>query len=706
LSPHIPFDETNERSAHSILLLHSKWGPLGDLGLLEGYTSAVARFNEVKLFMPVYVRNCLSARKLSESLLATTGFPDHEPVRSAEDFDNYMANYNDGLMAALNLDDGIISEELPKNHSQITLNVAASQYKFLSEFIENTKRDFKSNKTSTVTLTPDEQKKLFQDPLSHFDIPNVELVREELDVDIAQLNFKQREAFDIAVEHISGRANKQMIMFLSGEGGTGKSKIIHSLVKYTRCLFGKTEGSWGAVCVTAPTGGSAHNIHGNTWHSALGKSRKPVLSGDILSDYLTDSLTNKAKGTVLFILDEVSLVCCEDLFAISERLCNATGNKTKFFGGLHVILAGDFYQMKTMGSTPLVQPTSAYSSIEAATGRKIFTEALTHYILLTENCRAMSVGGKLSPLASFCRSARIGNVGISVLAPMNKRILNTPEEAMLHSNPKALWITSTHDHIFRINKLFLTKFLSDPENPRVKFRIIAHHIPVGLSAIWPDEAKRDELYNVSGSINGSRHEEMMPQIDLVIGSRVRIIRNLCLEIGLFNGAMGTVYGFVYQGRGPAQSVPGEPPRKYCTLTEEEREIPIVLVQMDGSDETFPYSCSRSIPRLVPIISIASSAEIICGGYRRMMVPILPAHARTGHSVQGYTGYYGVVVYPGSKFFAGDYVAISRAKDIDEIILMDALQDIYFRRDIPYKKLVDIEYERLLAKFPQNAIEQF
>lgn len=94
--------------------------------------------------------------------------------------------------------------------------------------------------------------------------------RDTLAQDVEQLNVEQRRAYDTAVEHISGETDKQLIMFLSGEGGTGKSKVIHTITLYTRILYGRTEGDWGAVLKTAPTGGAAHNIGGSTWQSALG----------------------------------------------------------------------------------------------------------------------------------------------------------------------------------------------------------------------------------------------------------------------------------------------------------------------------------------------------------------------------------------------------------------------------------------------------
>jgi hypothetical protein len=74
-------------------------------------------------------------------------------------------------------------------------------------------------------------------------------------------------------DHLSSEKPEQMIMFVSGEGGTGKSRLIHVITKYTQCVPGKTEGVYGSVLKTEPTGGAAYNILGHTWYSALGKTK-------------------------------------------------------------------------------------------------------------------------------------------------------------------------------------------------------------------------------------------------------------------------------------------------------------------------------------------------------------------------------------------------------------------------------------------------
>jgi hypothetical protein len=98
------------------------------------------------------------------------------------------------------------------------------------------------------------------------------------------------------------------------------------VTKYNQIVKGKTEGWFGSVLKTAPTGGAAYNIMGHTWHSALGKTTFKRLTKDgKLSDIQVTNLQRNLRGVSLFILDEISLLSLEDLYEISYRLCVATG---------------------------------------------------------------------------------------------------------------------------------------------------------------------------------------------------------------------------------------------------------------------------------------------------------------------------------------------------------------------------------------------
>jgi len=147
---------------------------------------------------------------------------------------------------------------------------------------------------------------------------------------------------------------------------------------------------------------------------------------------------------------------------------------------------------------------------------------------------------------------------------------------------------------------------------------------------------------------------------------------------------------------------------FSSLDSLEREIPIVLVQFDappedkqeGKKDKSGISISAKIPNLIPIGPIDSMCPITVGGYSyvRRQLPLLPAFARSIHSIQGVTAYDGAVVDPKTKFFAGPYVAISRARSLDAVFLTEAVTEENFIVDSDYRKVVESEYKQLRNLF--------
>jgi hypothetical protein len=686
-------DESNEVSAFAVLLLYSDWGAGGESSLAEG--EVVTLLQSVKHHLPSYVLRSLKRIQRSEAILADAGEPEAE--RDADNNTGYAEGFYDEHESHYNTA-GVSEVSAFTYTDRVVTRVEVNQWAFLHAYIRSVKDAVTAQRDAATTMTAEERARKDADPAIFIPVSGADVRQSQLDEEVQQLNPEQRRAYLRAVDHIAGQTGQQMVMFLSGEGGTGKSKVIGAISTFTQLLHGKTVGSWGAVLKTAPTGGAAHNIGGSTYHSALskvtnnGKAQQGITEGTVVA------LQRKAVGTALFVLDELSLLSCEDLADISDRLGVATGRTSVAFGGLHILLVGDFYQMRPVGNTALVQTTIASSKINGLRGRSIFRDSLTDFYMLKTNVRACASDGTLSPLANFCRRVRLGDVANAIVLTMNDRVVNTVSVAMKHASASALWITSTHNKVASINDAFKTRRLQDNEQ---MFTVIARHVPHQSGTPSLTAEVRRKLYAERGDRKGQRDKLMVSHMDLFIGSRVRLTRNLFVEGGLYNGAMGTVWGFVFRGDGvlPRDMSGGQ--RLFGDMDDKQREIPVVLVQMDGDDHSFPYSCSTSVPRLVPITEI-QSAGLVCGEYVRFQLPILPAEARTGHSVQGYTAHGGVVVEPGSNFFAGDYIAISRAKSKEGVILLAPLQEINFANPTHngYRDLIKKEYERLETAYPQ------
>jgi len=101
------------------------------------------------------------------------------------------------------------------------------------------------------------------------------------------------------------------------------------------------------VLVCGPTGMSARNIHGKTLHSAL---KLPVQHGSEpsykeLSSKTLQELRSLYRSVHTLVIDEISMVSSQTLVYIHRRLAAIKGNDD-FFGGLNVILIGDFHQLK------------------------------------------------------------------------------------------------------------------------------------------------------------------------------------------------------------------------------------------------------------------------------------------------------------------------------------------------------------------------
>lgn len=130
-------------------------------------------------------------------------------------------------------------------------------------------------------------------------------------------------------------------IFFTGAAGTGKSVLLRSIIRGMWRKYKQSE----EVAITATTGMAALNIGGRTLHSwaGVGMGTKPV--GDLIRDIQKkrDCLERWQKVRVL-IIDEVSMLdgtLLDKLDKIGRRVRKAD----KPFGGIKLILTGDFYQL-------------------------------------------------------------------------------------------------------------------------------------------------------------------------------------------------------------------------------------------------------------------------------------------------------------------------------------------------------------------------
>lgn len=150
---------------------------------------------------------------------------------------------------------------------------------------------------------------------------------------IFKLNQGQRAALDAVM------AGKNV--FVTGEGGTGKSVAVDAAVRHLRAA-GKE------VAICAPTGVAAQNVGGVTIHSAFRFSLAPKVA-DELGSVGPSKVINKA-DTV--IIDEIGMVRRDLMDAIARVV--ELSNETRAATGrepLQLVVVGDFSQLP-----PVVTP--------------------------------------------------------------------------------------------------------------------------------------------------------------------------------------------------------------------------------------------------------------------------------------------------------------------------------------------------------------
>ena len=128
-------------------------------------------------------------------------------------------------------------------------------------------------------------------------------------------------------------------VFLTGAPGAGKTYVLNEFIRQARA-----DGA--SVSVTASTGIAATHINGTTIHSWSG-----VGLATALTDNLVKTIRSRRKRRLreadILIIDEVSMLHAW-LFDMVDQVCRIIRRDERPFGGLQVVLSGDFFHLPTV----------------------------------------------------------------------------------------------------------------------------------------------------------------------------------------------------------------------------------------------------------------------------------------------------------------------------------------------------------------------
>jgi ATP-dependent DNA helicase PIF1 len=237
-----------------------------------------------------------------------------------------------------------------------------------------------------------------------------------------ELTVKQRQIFD----EVESSSNNFLIL---GKPGVGKSVLINALVEQGQKNY----------TVAAPTGLAAINIGGRTLHSIF---RLPIIENGIIPKDM--SFPDKRDLGQLYnisslIIDEVSMVRADTLDYIDRLLRNFRNNDLPF-GGIQIILVGDFCQLAPVVNSYARKELKDESYQSGfAFSAKVFTLDLFVIHELTEVLRQKDDLYFMEILSA----SRFGNISQKMLRDLND-LVGAPK-------PLAITLTATNREADNIN---------------------------------------------------------------------------------------------------------------------------------------------------------------------------------------------------------------------------------------------------------------
>ena len=145
-------------------------------------------------------------------------------------------------------------------------------------------------------------------------------------------------------------------VFLTGAPGAGKTYVLNEFIRQARA-----DGA--SVSVTASTGIASTHINGQTIHSWSGVGVATALSPSLLK-LIKSRRKRKIQATDILVIDEVSMLHAW-LFDMVDQVCREVRRDPRPFGGIQVVLSGDFFQLPPVscpGATATSSPPPPNSS--------------------------------------------------------------------------------------------------------------------------------------------------------------------------------------------------------------------------------------------------------------------------------------------------------------------------------------------------------
>lgn len=304
-------------------------------------------------------------------------------------------------------------------------------------------------------------------------------------------------------------------ILIMGSGGTGKSKMIEEIEYETRRGIKN-------IVVTATTGISAYNINGLTIYSYMG-----IGTGEKETDVLIRNIKKKnhiverLRMLDILVIDEISMMSAS-IFEKIEEILKTIRRIRKPFGGVQVVLLGDLLQLLPIFNNITKRKVEDEEEdtrliVESERFRECFRERNT--IRLEKNFRQSDI-----ILLGILERIRVGKQEENDIKKLKERLIVNLEIGK-DELKDAVYLVSSNRQANEIN----TKKMEKINEKEIKY-----------IANFEDIKKDDESNEIRNDMERQFKQKGTNEIILKKGARVMLTKNIDTEIGLVNGATGTI----------------------------------------------------------------------------------------------------------------------------------------------------------------------
>ncbi|MGE6391183.1 AAA family ATPase [Psychrobacter pacificensis] len=476
-------------------------------------------------------------------------------------------------------------------------------------------------------------------------------------------------------------------VFLTGSAGSGKTYTLNQYIDYLRARRVP-------VAVTASTGIAATHMNGTTIHSWSGIGIKDELSDrDLTNLSRKQFLADRLKDTAVLVIDEISMLHAKQLNLVNQVLKHVRKND-KAFGGIQVVVAGDFFQLPPIGSK------GESNREKFAFMSEAWLDAKFHICYLSEQHRQVSeaANGGLD-LDDILNQIRRQEVTFEAIAALE----NTYDQSV------DIKRTRLYTHNRNVNKIN-DKELALLDGEMMRFEATTTGDSKLVETLKKTVRTQDELV-------------------LKVGAKVMFIKNNA-ELGVSNGTMGELIGF-------------------AAVKIEDKESSDALIEDDGSDDIDEEAAGEKTAKAkksaakkdkekpkskkpttqkMPVVRLNSGREVIAepeewiiedetgevlASY--LQVPLCLAWAITIHKSQGMTLDAAEIDLSRTFELGQGYVALSRLKSLaglqllgmnDMSLQLDPLARGADKRFLVLSEEADANYAMLDEESMQQAHEKF